>query len=166
MSRVNNKRPFNCVRSRKRLEHHRSRGSGMEKMQRQVGWVLCLCCEGRPRGALPPKLLLKQTDLSWLSHSAARVHRMFLPELTNEMWINCRDGMVPVASYERTHMWHGTSVSPNWSQVTAGGIMDDARRTTYQPSISKEELQQRLEGVHPSEILAGSWEGGVILSGI
>lgn len=44
--------------------------------------------------------------------------------------------------------------------------MDDARRTTYQPSISKEELQQRLEGVHPSEILAASWEGGVILSGI
>ena len=33
MSRANNKRPFNCVRSRKRPEHHWSRGSGMEKMQ-------------------------------------------------------------------------------------------------------------------------------------
>lgn len=36
-------------------------------------------------------------------HIQQRVHRMFLPELTDEMWINCRDGMVPVASYERSH---------------------------------------------------------------
>lgn len=36
-----------------------------------------------------------------ISHITERAHGMFLPELTNEMWINCWDRMAPAAGCEK-----------------------------------------------------------------
>ena len=88
-----------------------------------------------------------------ISHTAKEVHRMFLPELTNEMWTNCRDRMAPAASYERTHRWRGTSVGPNWSQVTANDIRDGPGQSPASPKSVRRA---------PKEIIGSAflWDSG------
>lgn len=72
-----------------------------------------------------------------ISYTAEKGHKMFLPKLTNEMRIKCRDRMASAARYERTHRWHGTSIGPNWPQVTLSDIRDGAWLTTSQPYVWK-----------------------------
>lgn len=93
-----------------------------------------------------------------MSHTAEKAYRMFSPELTNEMWINCWDTMAPAASYERTHSWHGANVGPNWSRATTAHDLGAGPDQTPPNPPFVRRAPEEIRG------LLVVWEGGVNLS--